>query len=883
MIWLFVVGLATMATLARAEVTVVVSPTGKDTAAGTLQAPLRTLGAAQAKVRALIAAGLKQPAKVVLRGGTYRLTAPLVLTPQDSGTAACPITWTSYAGEQAAIDGGRPITGWRQNGKLWETTIPEVAAGNWIFNELFVNGRRAQRARTPNEGFFNVAGTFDEKTPESRTSFLFKPGDIQQWDRLEDAVVVVFHSWETSLHHIKSLDLEKNIVTFTGPAVWHFRYFGPRRRFYVENVLEALDAPGEWYLNRATGVLSYMPLPGETISKTEFVAPVVSQLMNLQGQPDLGLPVEHLAFRNLAFRHADYVLKPEGHSDAQADWTVPGAISVTGGRNISFEGCELAHVGTYGIALRAGSKNCRIVRCHIYDAGAGLIRIGETGMTSNPELRCAGHVVDNNYLHGYGLVYAGACGLCLFQTSDNQLTHNEIQDGYYTGISIGWDWGQGETQAHNNLVEYNHVHHVVQGMMSDAGAIYTLGTSPGSIIRNNLFHDIFAYESPLIAWGIYLDAECNQYTVENNLAYNTTSGGLMMHNGGFGHTIRNNIFARGANQLIWRALPRGPSPTFERNICLVTQGDLFGYDGNPDVSPLWDRNLYWRTDGNDLAFMQDTFEDWQARGPDTHSLVADPQFVDLARDDFRLKQTSPAITQLGFKPFDTSTCGLYGDKVWTDLPKQKVWPPTVMPQSESVRKPTVINDGFENTPVGQPAEDAYTSEGPLPGGTILVSEEQAASGKRSLKFTDAPGLKNTWDPHMFYQPYQSKGTVRVRFKLWIGPKAEPWTEWRTAGYPYAVGPSLKVDAQDELSANNKPLMKLPREQWIAFEIVCKLGKEATGTYDLKVTLPGAAPQDFSGLACDPKFKQLAWLGFISLANEATVFYLDDVAVEPVRD
>jgi len=268
---------------------------------------------------------------------------------------------------------------------------------------------------------------------------------------------------------------------------------------------------------------------------------------------------------------------------------------------------------------------------------------------------------------------------------------------------------------------------------------------------------------------------------------------------------------------------------------------------------------------------------------DTQSVIADPQFVDMAHDNFTLQPTSPAITKLGFQPFDTSVCGLYGDKAWTDLPQQRHFAPTVMPAPASVGKPMAISEDFERTAVGQPADDAYYAPGDVAGGSILVSEEQAASGKRALKFTDAPGLKNVWDPHMFYQPFQNTGTVRVQFRLWLGPGAEPWIEWRSSGYPYAVGPSLKVDARGQLIANGQTLLKLPSQQWVTFDLLCKLGREATGTYDLTVTLPGAQPQPFPGVPCDPKFRQLAWLGFISLANAESVFYVDDVVVAPVKN
>lgn len=866
--------------IVAADIQIYVSPTGRDDAPGTQQAPLKTLPAAQEKIRQIIAQGLREPVKIVLRGGVYRLTQPLVFGPADSGTKACPIIWTAFAGERVIIEGGRTITGWQQKGKLWETKIPDVESGRWRFNQLFVNGQRRPRARIPNEGFLYIAGTFPPTDPRATKAFIFEPGDLQPWTRLDEAVVVVHHSWETSLHHIKRLDIEKNIVEFTGPAHWHFSYFGPRRRYYVENIPEGLDTPGEWILHPQTGILSYFPLPQETIEQTEFVAPVVTELLRIVGQPEIGLPTENLHFRNLIFRHADYVLPYEGHSDAQADWSVPGAITLRGARDCSFVGCELSHFGTYGIALRAGSKRCRIERCHIYDARAGLIRIGETNMAPQPELRCEGHIIDNNYLHDYGEVYAGAVGLIVFQSSDNQITHNEIHDGYYTGISVGWNWGTGETQAVRNFIAYNHVHHVLQERLSDGGAIYMLGTSPGTVIKNNLFHDVFAYESPLLGWGIYLDAHSNQITVENNLAYNTSNGSLMMHNGGFGHIIRNNIFARAANQLIWRALPvQPPSPVFQRNICYVTQGDLFLYDAKPDVTPDWDYNLYWRSDGQELLFMLDTFSEWQARGMDTHSLLADPEFVDPERDDFRLKPTSPAITKLGFQPFDVRQCGLYGETTWTELPRKKKFPPTILRPPVGLRQPLTIAEDFETTPVGQPAPYAQYLPGEIPGGSILVSEEQAASGRHSLKFADAAGLKNIWDPHMFYQPFQSRGLARLRFKLWIGPQAEPWIEWRTGGYPYAVGPSLKIDRQNQLVANGTPLMRLPREQWIAFEILCPLGRAAQGRYHLKVLLSDAEPHTFAGLLCDPKFRQLAWLGFVSLANEASVFYLDDIYLD----
>jgi hypothetical protein len=423
----------------------------------------------------------------------------------------------------------------------------------------------------------------------------------------------------------------------------------------------------------------------------------------------------------------------------------------------------------------------------------------------------------------------------------------------------------------------------MRGLLSDGGGIYTLGTSTGTVLRNNVLHDIFPYESPTIAWGVYLDAETNQITVENNLCYNIQNGGLMFHNGAFENTIRNNIFTRCADQTVWRSSPSVTKPNlFERNICCVTQGALFLYDAQPDAVSKWDYNLYWRTDGAELLFMMDPLEEWQALGLDQHSIIADPEFLDPDHADFRLKPTSPAITKLGFKPFDASQAGLYGDPKWVAQPKRVKFAPTVLPPPPPGQVAREIADDFEATGLGDPPKDAVVSLGG-PMATIQVADDVAASGRHSLKFTDAAGLDQVWNPHMFYQPHLTKGVARARFKLWIGAGALPWIEWRDANAPYKVGPSFQFDAAGQLHAGGPVLLTVPHEQWIGIEIACPLGKEANGHYDLTVTVPGQEPRKFAQLACDPNFKRLEWFGFVSLADAKTVFYVDDLHLKAGKD
>ena len=222
----------------------------------------------------------------------------------------------------------------------------------------------------PNEGYFHTAGKAppiaDPKTGEPTSSghvaFRFKKGDIRQSSRLDDAVVVVYQSWEVGHQRIASVDEAKRVVTFRSPLPWAFDYWGGNVRYFVENVPEALDAPGEWYLDRKTGVLSYIPLPGEDMTQATVVAPVAKQLIVLAGKPAENQFVSHVRFENLRLVYTDWEVPPEGHAAGQAACDFPGAMEAVGARNCSVEGCELAHLGTYGVWLRFGCQDNRIAQ-----------------------------------------------------------------------------------------------------------------------------------------------------------------------------------------------------------------------------------------------------------------------------------------------------------------------------------------------------------------------------------------------------------------------------------------------------------------------------------------------------------------------------------------
>jgi hypothetical protein len=639
-----------------------------------------------------------QPVEVLIRGGTYHRSGALIFRPQDSGSAEAPVVYSGFKHAKPIFSGGRLLQNFHQTRNLWGTTIPEVKAGSWYFRQLFVDGTRRQRARAPNTGYFRIARLIPgpavpNAKPVLRDRFEFAPGDLHEWNNLKDLNLVLMHSWETSIHHVKSVDTVSNIVELAAPLKewWGLGYWEDHQRYFVENARELLDSPGEWYLDRETGVLSYWPMPGESMDTTHIVAPLLTNFVQFAGNPDRGEFVKHITLSGLSFQYADWVLDPKGNSSAQAAVEVPAAITADGALDCAIENCEIAHIGTYGIWFRRGCKDCRIQHNRVFDLGAGAIRIGEESVAKEDREETSRTLVDNNYISAGGRVYPGCVGIWVAQSSGNHISHNDIHDLYYTGISIGWNWELEPNRTTNNVIEFNHVHDLGQGVLSDAGLIYCLGVSPGSVIRNNVFHDIWPYSTPAFGWGVYLDAQCGNYLVESNLVYNTYSGGLMFNNGGHEHVIRNNIFALSATYALWPFSEKRPC-TLRNNIIYLTQGKLLVPYGEKSLDERlaakqspgnWDSNLYWHTAGPDaLRFYRRNFAEWQTIGLDAHSRIADPQFVNPLAQDFRLKSTSPALA-LGFRQFDIKQVGLYGDAMWTKEANHAHCPTVSLPPSQS--------------------------------------------------------------------------------------------------------------------------------------------------------------------------------------------------------
>ncbi len=609
---------------------------------------------------------------------------PLILTEEDGGTPAATVTYEARKGEKPVFYAGLALEGFTKvNDKLWKLQIPEVIRYNWYFEQLYVNGKRATRAKFPNEGFFKPRYVTETRLKSDTDHSYDLYGDkrfhifaLQQIalfpeqaallyklppQQLQDAVFTFYHKWDNTRKKISWLSMKNTSVYMVGRGMQAWNRMNEETLFTIENVQSALDAPGEWFLEKKTGTLYYIPREGEKLSGLKCFAPAGEQFIIIRGTENK--IVQNLRFINISFYGGGYTMPNEGNDPVQAAAFIEATIMADYAKNIEIINCEIAHTGTNAIWFRKHCADSKIEHCYLHDLGAGGVKLGEIKPTGTAQDITHHITIDNNILHSGGYVFPCAVGVVIFTASDNTVTHNDIADFQYTGVSVGWVWGYTPSYTKRNTIDFNHIHHLGWGVLSDMGGVYTLGLSEGTTVSNNVIHHIYAYTYG--GWGLYTDEGSTGISMENNLVYACKSSAFHQHFGK-GNIIRNNIFAMQIRaQLEATRTEDHIGFSFTNNIIYYNRGNLAGINWDK-VNFLSDYNCYWDTRGRDIQVKNISFEDWQKTGKDIHSIIADPGFIDPSRNDFRLKDMSVA-SRINFKPFDYSKAGVYGDKAWKDL------------------------------------------------------------------------------------------------------------------------------------------------------------------------------------------------------------------------
>jgi len=654
-----------------------ISPSGNDGNPGTREKPFATLNAACRSAREL----KKEknpvvPVEIIAGDGIYQMFQPLELTGDDSGTKESPLVIRADEGAKPVFRGGVEVGSFEKvNDSLWKAFIPNTAYYDYYFEQLYVDGMRATRARYPNDGFHFVNKADEEVLVKGNGQIplaaiqriVLDPADTAFMksvaeNEMRDMLIVFYHKWDNTRKHPAGYDMTINTILTSGSGMQPWNTLDSKSRYYIENCREALDAPGEWFLDRS-GYLYYVPLKGQAIGSTKFVIPVIKEFITIRGDSANGKKAENIRFENLAFEVAAYHTPPEGNEAAQAASPVGAAITADFAGNIRFINCEVSHTGTYAFWFRRGCEKCDVIHCYLHDLGAGGIKIGETVIRKGASDLTAFINIDNNIIRDCGHVFPCAVGIIVFNSSDNTLTHNDISGLRYTGISAGWVWGYSSSPSKRNRIEFNHIHHLGWGELCDMGGVYTLGPSEGTTVSGNVIHHVWSFDYG--GWGLYTDEGSTGILEENNLVYACKSSGFHQHYGRE-NIIRNNIFALNTvAQLQATRVENHRSLSFTNNIIYFNHGTLLS--GNWDkFSLISDSNCYWDTRTKDILFGGKKFQEWQKEGKDRNSLIKDPNFVDPLLYDFHFKNLT-LIRKTGFKPFDYGKAGVYGSADWIRL------------------------------------------------------------------------------------------------------------------------------------------------------------------------------------------------------------------------
>jgi hypothetical protein len=679
--------------------------------------PFATLGRARDAVRDLKKRSATRDIQVLIREGLYRLAETVVFGLEDSGEGDSIITYEAWPGEEPLFSSAVEIGGWKKltsppsdlpkaaRGKVWVADVPQVNGAPWRFFTLYDAEGRLPRARSDGFTPLDPPASEKERSNSAKNTLCFPPGALKNWPNLDDVEIVIrpHHAWIVNILPLVSVNEQTRIAQTALPGSYPLNplKFGKTKPVscWVENVLEALDEPGEWVLNTREGKLYLWPR--DDAPPQHVMAPRLRELIRVEGSIDKegpkDVPVRNLCFRGLTFMHGERYRLTKDDAGLQHDWDMHdkdhALVRLRGAENCAIEQCHFVNSGGGAIRVDLHGQDNRIVGNHIEHIGAtGILLCGYGPGTKDVNGR---NLVFNNNIHHVGEIYWHSPGIFVWQSGENRVANNLIHHTSYTSIiisglmthffakddgrelvrTIRWhEVGGGPSEktleevrpflhTHDNLIEYNEIHHAMQ-LLGDGNGIYVRGAGADNIIRRNYIHDLVA-PTPMQS-AIRTDGGQRDTLIAENLIYRCGSQGMKLK---LNNRFENNIIADVVEPIrAYVTLREGPmtGATIKRNIfyhstsesCEFLAEDLKGSRGRPlamvkDID--MDNNLYYCV-GNPKPGRK-ALEKHQRDGVDAHSLAADPLFVDPANGDFNLRPDSPAL-KLGFVPIDFSKIGL---------------------------------------------------------------------------------------------------------------------------------------------------------------------------------------------------------------------------------